>query len=353
MNRRIAIAAVIAAVAAAALWQTHAGAAAKKPVALQYDTITRIAYGQKTPPPPGAFADDYAAIMSGVSTETASATAPQATPTPAPRKRGLFSQISQIVTNGVPGGDNGNGQGDQGNPYASAMNQVNRMQLGTLVRLTYYKNWLRTDDPVDRTATISKCDLHQYVTIDYAHRTYSITNTAPKCAPAVPAAYKGPGRTQVENEDPGTGDVTFTATSQDLGPKTLDGIPTVGRNRAIELASTNSTGSCKNSDMKMQTLAYVSQIVPPRAYCPLPRTASAPYSPESVVVHGGCKPRMHGSASGAGFTSNTLEMYMKMTMGTGQGGAGFASVTERGNVKWLMESAAEALFSVPAGFTKQ
>jgi hypothetical protein len=123
----------------------------------------------------------------------------------------------------------------------------------------------------------------------------------------------------------------------------------------MEFAATNATGSCKNGNTKMQTLAYVSQIVPPRAYCPLPRTASAPYTPQSVVVHGGCKPRMHGQFSGGAFTSNTLEMYLKTTMAMGSGGgqAGFASVTERGNVKWLSEPAAEALFSVPPGFTKQ
>jgi len=36
-----------------------------------------------------------------------------------------------------------------------------------------------------------------------------------------------------------------------------------------------------------------------------------------------------------------------------QGGSGFATVTERGNVKWYEQPQADALFSVPPGFTKQ
>jgi hypothetical protein len=352
MNIRIVAAALAAAVVGTALWQTHAGAAAKKPVALQYDEIVRMAIAPNTPPPPGAFQTDYATIMSGVSTTTA--TAPPATPTPAPKRHGLFGVLQQVVT-GAPSGDDGNSQSDQsgdGNPYvANAMKAMKKMQQGSLTRLTFYKNWLRTDDPVNRTATISKCDIHQFISLDLAHKTYSINNTAPKCPPSNVPAYGGPGRTTVENEAPGTGDITFKNSATNLGPKTLDGIPTIGWDRAMEYASTNSTGSCTNGDFKMMTLAYVSQIVPPRRYCPLP-AGSAPSSPESVIVHGGCKPRMHNAMSGFGSISDRLEMYLKMTYG-GQAGQAPAVVTERGNVKWYEQPQADALFSVPPGFTKQ
>jgi len=354
MNIRIVAATLAAAVVGTALWQTHAGAAAKKPVALQYDEIVRMAIAPNSPPPPGAFQADYTAIMSGV--PSADATAAPATPTPAPRKHGLFGAIQQIVTNGMPSGDEDNGQGgqDAGGGYAAnAMNAMKKMQQGTLTRLTFYKNWLRTDDPVDRTATISKCDIHQFITLDLARRTYSIANTAPKCPPAGLPSYTGPGRTTVENEAPGTGDITFKNSATNLGPKMLDGIPTIGWDRTMEYAATNATGSCSNGDFKMMTLAYVSQIVPPRRYCPLP-SGSVPTSPESVIVHGGCKPRLHNQMAGFGTVSDRLEMYLKMTVAAGgQNGGGFATVTERGNVKWYEQPQADALFSVPPGFTKQ
>ena len=73
MNIRIVSAMLAAALVGTALWQTHAGAAPKKPVALQYDEIVRMAIAPNSPPPPGAFQTDYAAIMSGVPTTSARA----------------------------------------------------------------------------------------------------------------------------------------------------------------------------------------------------------------------------------------------------------------------------------------
>ena len=352
MNRRFVVAAVL--VAAAALWQTNAGAAAKKPVALQYDEIVRMAIAPNTPPPPGAFQADYGAIMSGVSADDAAT--PTATPTAAPKGRGLFGVLQQVVT-GAPSGEDTSGDSSDGaNPYADrASSAMKRMAQGTVVRYTFYKNWLRTDDLVARTAIISKCDIHQFISLDFAKKTYSISNTAPACkTTAASSQLAGPRGRVVENEAPGTGDITITASALNLGPKTLDGIPTTGWDRTLAYAETNSTGSCKDSTTNVKTLAYVSQIVPPRRYCPLPRSAVST-SPESAIIHGGCKPRMHGSMAGLGVTSNKLEMYLKMTMAMNERspGGGFASVTERGNVKWLEQPAADALFSVPPGFTKE
>ena len=348
MNRRFILAAVL--VAAAALWQTNAGAAAKKPVALQYDEIVRMAIAPNTPPPPGAFQADYAALMSGVAADGVAT--PAATPTPASKGRGLFGVLKQVVT-GAPSGED---PSDGGNPYADqALSTMKRMQQGNLVRYTFYKNWLRTDDLVARTAIISKCDIHQFISLDLAKKTYAISNTAPACkTTTAPSQFAGPRGRAVDNEAPGTGDITITASAVNLGPKTLDGIPTIGWDRTLAYAETNSTGSCKDSATNVKTLAYVSQIVPPRRYCPLPRRAVST-SPEAMIVHGGCKPRMHGSMTGLGVASTRLEMYLKMTMAMNERspGGGFASVTERGNVKWLEQPAADALFSVPPSFTKQ
>jgi len=347
MNKRIALAASVLIAVVAGSWQTHAGAAVKKPVALQYDEIVRIALPPSTPAPPGAFQSDYAAI---VQTQTAAA----ATPSPAPPRRrgGIFGAIAQVVSGDVGGSEAASGG------YEDAMHRMDAMRLGRLTRLTYYKNWVRTDDPVAQIATISKCDVHQFITLDLARKTYAIADTAPKCAPQTMPGRPGSGGTVIENEAPGTGDMTFASTQTDLGPKTLDGIPTTGADRAIEFSATNSTGSCRNSDAKIATEVYVSQIGKPRPYCPLPNVAPVPTSPENYVVHGGCKPRMHGSAAGmaAIFDSTKLEMYLKMTMasgGDGRPGEGLATVTERGNVKWLPQTEADALFSVPPGFAKQ
>jgi hypothetical protein len=73
-----------------------------------------------------------------------------------------------------------------------------------------------------------------------------------------------------------------------------------------------------------------------------------------MVVQGGCKPTMHGSATGMYWmrTSDKLEMYNRMTMLSGEAAGKFQSVTQRGNVVWLTKPQADALFSIPPGFTQ-
>jgi hypothetical protein len=123
---------------------------ASTPVALQYEEISRFAFGEATPVPPGNFEPDRANII-------ASAGASQ------PQHHGLLSGVM--------------------NGYQSAMSGMQAMQSGTLTRYTYYHGWIRTDDVVHQTAVITKCDLHQYITLDLAHHTYSISSTVPSPVP--------------------------------------------------------------------------------------------------------------------------------------------------------------------------
>ncbi len=65
---------------------------------------------------------------------------------------------------------------------------------------------------------------------------------------------------------------------------------------------------------------------------------------------------MHFSGSMKGLSDSTgLAMFSKMTfdMGNQNGHAGgITMVVERGNVKWLGGASADALFTVPVGFTQ-
>jgi hypothetical protein len=79
-------------------------------------------------------------------------------------------------------------------------------------------------------------------------------------------------------------------------------------------------------------------------------------NPSDVVVHGGCKPKMHVSGTGTGMMDmDKLVMFSKMSFNAAGGAeshmGGFAAITERGNVKWLSGAPADALFTVPPGFT--
>jgi hypothetical protein len=323
-------------------------AATPTPVALQYDQIVRIVIPPATPPAPGAFQADYVAIT-GAAPGAPVADSSAATPTPEPKKRGgLGGMLSSVMSGQPPGGTDENGM------PSGAMDAMNAMRKGTLTRYTYYKGWLRTDDVVRQTAVISKCQEHQYITLDLAKKTYTMTNTKPACN-TTPHMPMGPRGTQVENEAPGTVDMTVTNSVANLGPMTIETIPTTGYDNTLQMSMTNATGSCQNSSMGMNMEQYVSKIPLTHQYCPLPQGANS-YDPSSVVVHGGCKPTMHASGTAAGmFDMDKLVMFSKMSFNAAGGGShagGFAQVTERGNVKWPSGAAADALFTIPPGFTK-
>src|SRR5689334_7034233 len=102
-------------------------AATPTPAALQYDEINRPIVPPATPPAPGSFQVDYQAIIG-------SATASNGTPAPKHRG-GLGGMLNAVMSGQVP---------DQGDPEQ----MMQRMRMGHLTRYTYYKGWIREDDPV-------------------------------------------------------------------------------------------------------------------------------------------------------------------------------------------------------------
>jgi hypothetical protein len=330
------------------------------PVAIQYDEIVRMYVPPASPAPPGTFHTDYRAIMAAAPPiESVAAGAPTPSPTPEPRKRGLFGAIGSVLNGtipvGNPGGDQGQGgpgAGGQNGMYGQAMGRMNAMRNGTLVRYTYYwlKNWVRIDDPVARTATIEKCNLHQLITLDLVRKTYTISDTRSQAPCGQPGAAAPQGQT-VENVAAGTADMTFSSTGKNIGPLTLEGIGTTGTASTLAYAMMNSTGSCHDTNFKMSKIVYISRIGKQRAYCPLPASVSAPDA-TSMVVRGGCKPRMHSSTNGMTHEDDRfLEMYLLTTFGMGNGQS-MNNLLERGNVQWFYKPKADELFSIPPGFTQ-
>jgi hypothetical protein len=309
-----------------------ATAAPPKYVGLQYDEIARMVLAPATAPPPGTFADAYQKILADAPATVAS--------TPAPRRGGLFGGLLSSVTNAS----------------SQAEEAGNQMQLsltdGTLTRLAYYNGWVRTDNVVAKTAVIDKCAQHQAIQLDLARKTYKIINTNGSAAPCV-TAQQPMGQPQRVNEAPGTMDLTVTSNAVNLGAKTLQGIPTHGSTDTTQMSMTNATGSCSNGSFGAENERYVSNITVPRRMCPLPKGRGTA-TPVDMVVQGGCKPTMHGNATGMYWmhTGDKLEMYNRMTMLSGDAAGKFQSVTQRGNVLWLTKPQADALFSVPPGFTQ-
>ena len=324
--------AALAALAVAALFPAfHAGsavavAATPTPAALQYDELTRMVIPPATPPAPGTFAADY---------QVAASASPASQP-PKFNAGMLFSAGAQKA-------------------YAQQLQQM--ANAVHLTRYTFYKGWIRRDDPVARTATIEKCDRHQYIKLDLANNTYtSITADAACTTPPVPSMAKPAAASR---EAPGTVDLTATATSDNLGPLSIDGIATTGWNRNVEVKMSNATGSCRNADFKLSLRQYVSSVSVPHRFCPLPRGINPMEA--AGATQGGCKPTMTGQngnfdmdTMGLGVgASNSLVMFSSMTADVGgQQAHGFGTYVERGNVKWFGGPAADALFAIPPGFTQ-
>lgn len=336
---------------------TQAAPTPPPPVALAYDEIVRMVIAPATPPPPGSFQPDYKLAMGEGGT-----VASQPQEKPKPKHRGFGNILGSVLSGENPAeAVADNAIADRVDAMAAdalgaSVAALRQFQNGHVTRYTYYlaKGWVREDDPVAKTATISKCNEHQFISLDLAKKTYRISDTRPKaCANTPPPS--APHRTEIRNEEAGTADLTLKATGANLGPKTLEGYATNGRENTFEMASTNATGSCRNGNTKMRSTTYVSSIHRPRAYCPIARIP-VPRSENDVIVHGGCKPRIHGAMSGfAGVNANLLDLYTRVWFGTAstQPDQGFNTVTQRGNIAWLAQPSADPLFTIPAGFTEE
>ncbi|MGC8485471.1 MAG: hypothetical protein ACP5O6_07560 [Candidatus Baltobacteraceae bacterium] len=322
----------------------HAVATAMKPtptptpVALQYDEIVRMVMPSSTAPPPGSFDESYRQL----------AAIADATPSPAPAHHG-FPSFGGMIARGMMKHAMGGA--------ASMQSMMAMMRDGTLERLTFYKNWVRTDLPLQHTATIRKCDKHETIELDLAKKTYRIIVDRTGCAgaPVAASAPHMPGN--MMNMAPGTVDMKLSAKRLDLGPKELEGYSTQGSRTTISMDMTGATGSCHNGSSQMTIVRYISGIDKWHAYCPLPRIVGAPpTSVRAAMARGGCKPHfVRNAGTGAALanadTGSKLTLYRLMEMQSGSQGS-IGSLLERGNIRWLYRPEAERLFSIPKDFTQ-
>jgi hypothetical protein len=339
---------------------------------IAYDEIVRVVVNA-TPPPPGNFQADLAALSS-----------PQpvsASPTPAPRKRGIsLGNIAGVIAGGGNAGDVAGAVA--GNVVSNAMENSVQNSLGAqfgglaaaarnfltphLMRYAYWNGWERADDVTAQTSTIRKCDAGQVIHLDLAAKTYAIYDPSAEPTPAPPPALRAQrGRPQPqpgESPQPGTAVASLTEATRPLGAQMIESQKATGYDTATTFAVAQSTGSCHDGNTRIDTVQYLSTIARPTVNlcpvrrAPVPTTAGEAVAPSSG---GGCRPTFSATRTGPTPPSNRLALYSLVTFGAGAGatpapaaqGSGIGFLTERGNLKTL--GAADAgLFSVPVGFTK-
>lgn len=360
---------VTAALAFAALIAPAVPSAAPPP-GLAYDEIVRVVVNA-TPPPPGNFQADLAALTTAVA----------ASPTPAPRKRGIgIGAIAGALAGGGVGGVAGAVAGDaMSNAMENAVQNSLGAQFGALaamargflqphlMRYAYLNGWERVEDVTAQTATIRKCDIGQVVRLDLAKKTYAVydPNAEPTDAPAPAPAPRRGRSAPPDPQQPGTAVATLTLATRALGPLRMENQATAGYDSSTTFAMTQSTGSCRDGGGSIDNVEYVAPISRPAVTScpvrrrPIPETADAVVAPPPS---GGCRPTFAMRRTGPTPPANRLALYSLVTFGAagaatpapaaspGAGSIGF--LTERGNLKTLGQADA-GLFAIPPGFTKQ
>ena len=360
-----------AALAFAALIAPGVPSAAPGP-GIAYDEIVRVVVNA-TPPPPGNFQADLAALNAQQTVA--------ASPTPAPRKRGIsLGNIASVIASGGGAGDVAGAVA--GNVVSNAMENALQNSLGAqfgdlaaaargfltphLMRYAYWNGWERVDDVTAQTSTIRKCDAGQVIRLDLAAKTYAVYDPSAEPTPVPPPLPRAPrGRAQPqpgEPQPPGTAVASLTEATRALGAQTMESQKATGYDTTTTIAIAQSTGSCHDGNATMETVQYLSTLPRPTVNmcpvrrAPLPTTASEAVAP---APSGGCRPTFSASRSGPTPPSNRLALYSLVTFGAASGatpapaaaGSGLGFLTERGNLKTLGPADA-GLFSVPQGFTK-
>ncbi len=317
---------------------------------MQYDEIDRLLAAPATPPPPGSFAADVAAIES---------------PSPEPKKKhGLIGAIVSGNLSDLAGDQLSNAMTRMLGP---AFAELASLTQGRVERYSFYGSWTRVDDILAKTATIRKCDLHQLVELDLDKKTYRIVDTSPSPTANVAAPVPGPARhpsPAASPEPPGSGILALTRTVRALGTMLIDGINTSHFASTNAIAMSQATGSCRNGSFSVTHDQYLSGFVQPHALCPVDFTAtparSYPREPTQMVARGGCRPTVTESSSGPPEPSGKLALYSLMTLSSSGGAASgrpssapqsFSFLTERGNVHAL-GVLDRNLFEIPSDYTK-
>jgi hypothetical protein len=285
---------------------------AQSPPGLVYDEIARVVPSDATPPPPDAFALDFATLQAS----------PPAPP-PAAQRRGIFGGGSREESVNRDGG------------LGRFATVLAPFAPGRLERHAFLNGWERIDDPVARTATIYRCDVNQVIYLDLERKRYRI---------AVPLA-----------DDPapkggGTASGVVYHDGVALGDQSIAGMKTHGFAAIDRIVLTGSTGTCAGGTLTAATQTDYARIAEPHRLCPA-RRPSVPPAPVSWIARNGCTPSIKARNSGPVEPVAQLAVFRLQRIGSALAGTiapiGFS--VERGNVQTL-DSNAQFLFAVPAGF---
>ncbi len=293
---------------------------------LAYDAVTKFSMGggDGPAPAPGTFQADF---------QTASGTGTAAEEAP----RGPFGL---------------------GKMMAKAKEAMAMFKNGTAEKHYVGINKERVDNVALQTAEITDCKARTLTHLDLAKKTYSVTSLdQPETTSPSGGHASRPGP---EATDDGT-KVAIDVTTKALGALTIEGLPTSGYDMNIKMTATKPSGETSTANMNL--VAYYAAMAEPHFGCPSHRTSPTPPGSAGAqmasyaLVMSALRtpkgdPRFTVTNSGPALPSGKLAMWQNMKMGDGDRGHGsFGVVTERGDIHAPIADT-DAVFSIPAGFTK-
>jgi hypothetical protein len=316
MKARLAIALGIVAWTAATPVVTRSA-----PSGLAWDSVVKLSMNaDPSTLQPGDFSADYAAAST--------------TQAPAAGGGGIFGQLHQVMSAG------------------KSMQEM--MQNGFASREYVAGSKDRIDMLAAQTAVITDCSARTITTLDLQRKTYKIvsmdqpyTQSSGKSGPSGPAASAAP-----------PSHVAITLTSAALGPRNVNGQATSGYRADMTIAETNANGETSTQNANM--LGYYSNIARPVASCAGAATAGGDRGIGAMMGNyaqvmralaaAGIDSHFSVKQSGPPLPLGKLAMYDATTF-VAEGRGSITFVTERGNIRPI--SAADPVFSIPAGFTQQ
>jgi len=287
---------------------------------LAFDSVMKFQQSGEAPPAPGSFSSDFQAAS---------------TPSEEPAKRGPFGL---------------------GAALAQAQASMAMFKTGVAERHYVAGSKTRTDHVAQNTADIVDCSARTLTTLDLTKKTYSVESLDHPYQPSrAPSEPSGP---HASATDDGT-KMAIALTTRTLGARTIENVSTNGY--SSDMKTTISRPGSDPQSFDMNTIAYFSALDQPVATCSGASIGSMPSAPGAGAVSayqsimGALRnkgnPRFSITESGPSLPAGKLALFEVITMqGQGKQGGGFATLTERGDVRPISDN--DPAFGIPAGFTK-
>jgi hypothetical protein len=269
---------------------------------------------------------------------------------------GSFTSDFQAAAQPAGGDDAPRGPFGLGKVMAKAQAAVAMFKTGTAEREYTAGSKQRVDHIALGNAEITDCAARTITTLDLKKKTYTVTSLD------APVGHAPPSGHHAAPEPAATDDgskVAVAITTKSLGMKNLEGAAATGYDSDIKTTVTKPGSDPQTVDMALT--AYYSAFARPSLACPEASRTGASQGPAAGAMvqyalamralrAGPGDGRFTVTSSGPALPMGKLPLWEAIAM-KGEHDTAFNIVMERGNVHAI--SANDAIFAVPADFTKE